>query len=148
MAIILIGTMIMATAKGFAQGLAGRIFAAGGPRMGTVASWAGATMVAPTSIRTSARTVMNTALAIGAITGSPFIGGYIGGNFGWQVVFFTMSALSVFCIFLIGFFLRIPSAGIAASESAIAPTIASRFNVYKCWDIYLMGIIFTFMIIY
>jgi predicted MFS family arabinose efflux permease len=146
MAIIFIGTMIMATAKGFAQGLSGRIFAAGGLRTGTVSSWAGATMVAPASVRTSAWTVMNTALAVGAIIGPPLVGGYIGGNFGWQAVFFTMSALSVFCILLMGFFLHMPSAGIASSESALASTIASRFNVYKCWDIYLMGIIFTLMI--
>jgi NNP family nitrate/nitrite transporter-like MFS transporter len=146
MAVIFIGAMIMATAKGFAQGLAGRIFTAGGLRMGTVAAWAGATMVAPASFRTSAWAVMNTALAIGAITGSPLVGGYIGGNFGWQAVFFTISALSVFCILLIGFFLRMPPAGIADSESAIASTPASKFNIYKCWDIYLAGIIFNFMI--
>ena len=119
MTFIFIGAMIMATAKGFGQGLAGRIFAAGGLRMGTVASWAGATMIAPASIRTSAWTVMNTALAVGAITGPPLVGGYIGGNFGWQAVFFAMSALSVFCILLIGFFLRMPSAGIAASEPVL-----------------------------
>jgi NNP family nitrate/nitrite transporter-like MFS transporter len=89
---------------------------------------------------------MNTALAVGAITGQPLVGGYIGGNFGWQAVFFTMSALSVFCILLIGFFLRMPSTGIAAPEKADASTKASRFNVYKCWEIYLMGIIFTLMI--
>ena len=110
MAVIFIGAMIMATAKGFAQGLAGRIFTAGGLRMGTVAAWAGATMVAPASFRTSAWAIMNTALAIGAITGSPLVGGYIGGNFGWQAVFFTISAFSVFCILLIGFFLRMPPA--------------------------------------
>jgi NNP family nitrate/nitrite transporter-like MFS transporter len=146
MVFIFIGTIIMATAKGFAQGLAGRIFAAGGLRMGTVASWAGATMIAPAPVRTTAWTVMNTALAVGAITGPLLVGGYIGGNFGWQAVFFTMSALSVFCIILIGFFLRMPSAGIAAPESTVASTTASRFNVYKCWDIYLMGIIFNLMI--
>jgi len=146
MVIIFIGTMIMATAKVFAQGLSGRIFAAGGLRMATVSSWAGATTVAPASVRTSAWTIMNTALAVGAITGPPLVGGYIGGNFGWQAVFITMSALSVFCILLIGFFLRMPSAGIAVSESTVASTITSRFNVYKCWDIYLMGIIFTLMI--
>ena len=38
-AIIFIGTIIMATAMGFAQGLTGRIFAAGGMRMAMVASW-------------------------------------------------------------------------------------------------------------
>lgn len=146
MVIIFTGTMIMAAAKGFVQGLAGRIFAAGGLRMATVAAWAGATMIAPASIRTSAWTVMNTALTVGAIAGPPLVGGYIGGNFGWQAVFFTMSALSVFCSLLIGFFLRMPSTGITASESAVASTIPSRFNVYKCWDIYLMGIIFTLMI--
>jgi NNP family nitrate/nitrite transporter-like MFS transporter len=146
MAIIFIGAIIMATAEGFTQGITGRIFAAGGLRMGTVAAWAGATMVAPASIRTSAWTVMNSTLAIGAITGSPLIGGYIGGNYGWQAVFFTMSALSVFCILLIGFFLRMPLTEIAAPKSAASATIPSKFNVYKCWDIYLMGIIFNLMI--
>ena len=146
MVIIFIGALIMATAKGFARGLAGRIFAAGGLRMTTVASWAGATTVAPASVRTTAWTVMNTALAVGAIIGPLLVGGFIGGNFGWQAVFFAISALSVFCILLIGFFLRMPSAGIAALESTVVSTTASRFNVYKCWDIYLMGIIFTLMI--
>jgi predicted MFS family arabinose efflux permease len=114
--------------------------------MATVASWAGATMVAPASVITSAWTVMNTALAVGAIAGPPLVGGFIGGNFGWQAVFFTLSGLSVFCLVLIGFFLRMPSAKTAASEKTVPSKTTSDFNVYKCWNIYLMGIIFTLMI--
>lgn len=143
--IIFIGTIIMATATDFAQGLTGRIFAAGGIRTATVASWAGATMVAPPSVLTSAWTIMNTALAAGAIAGPFLVGGYVGGTFGWQAVFLTLSGLSLLCFILIGFFLRMPSAKTSSPKSA-ASAITSGFNVYKCRDIYLMGIIFTLMI--
>jgi predicted MFS family arabinose efflux permease len=144
--VIFIGSMIMATAANFPQGLAGRALAAAGIRMATVSAWAGASMVAPASIMTSAWTVMNTANAVGAILGPPLVGGYIGGRFGWQAVFFTLAGLAVFCIALVGLFLRMPSDKTAAPGSAAASTAASQFNVYKCWDIYLMGLIFTLMI--
>jgi len=114
--------------------------------MALVACWAGATMVAPASVRTSAWTVMNTSLAAGAIAGPTLVGGYIGGNLGWQAVFFTLGGISMFCFVLIGLFLRMPSADRAAPGSAAPATAASNFNVYKCWDIYLMGMIFTGMI--
>ena len=114
--------------------------------MATVSAWAGATMIAPASIMTSAWTIMNTANAAGSITGPPLVGGLIGGNLGWQAVFFTLAGLSVVCFILIGFFLRMPSAGTAAPGSAAASTVTSNFNVYKCRDIYLMGFIFTLMI--
>jgi predicted MFS family arabinose efflux permease len=145
-AIIFVGSVLMATANAFPQGLTGRIFASAGIRMATVASWAGATMVAPASIMTSAWAVMNTANAAGGIVGPPVVGGYIGSRFGWQGVFYTLAGLSVFCIVLIGLFLRMPSAKTAAPGSAAASTEVSRFNVYKCWDIYLAGLIFTLMI--
>jgi len=145
-AIIFVGSVLMATANAFHQGLTGRIFASAGIRMATVASWAGATMVAPASIMTSAWAVMNTANAAGGIVGPPVVGGYIGSRFGWQGVFYTLAGLSVFCIVLIGLFLRMPSAKTAAPGSAAASTEVSRFNVYKCWDIYLAGLIFTLMI--
>ena len=145
-AIIFFGSLLMATATAFPQGLTGRIFASAGIRMATVASWAGASMVAPASIMTSAWTIMNTANAAGAIVGPPLVGGYFGSNFGWQAVFLTLAGLSVFCFVLIGLFLRMPSAEAAAPDSAAAATVASRFNVYKCWDIYLAGLIFTLMI--
>jgi hypothetical protein len=32
------------------------------------------------------------------------------------------------------------------SSGRAASTATSGFNVYRCWDIYLMGLIFTFMI--
>ncbi len=143
--IIFIGSIIMATASSFAQGLTGRAFAAAGIRMATVSAWAGASMVAPASIMTSAWTIMNTATMAGAIMGPPFVGGYIGGRFGWQAVFLTLSGLAVFCIVVIGLFLRMPSTKRPASGIAIAST-RSTFNVYKCWNIYLMGLIFTLMI--
>lgn len=145
-AIIFFGCVLMATADAFAQGLTGRAFAAGGIRMATVASWAGATTVAPASIMTSAWTIMNTANAVGAIVGPPAVGGYVGSRFGWQGVFYTLAGLSVLCFALIGLFLRMPTAKTAAPDSAAAATQAVSFNVYKCWDIYLAGIIFTLMI--
>ena len=144
--IIFFGSLLMATADAFPQGLTGRVFAAAGIRMATVASWAGAAMVAPASIMTSAWTVMNTANAAGAIVGPPLVGGYVGSKFGWQAVFLTLAGLSVFCLVLIGLFLRMPSAKTAAPDSAAASTVVSRFNVYRCWDIYLAGLIFTLMI--
>ena len=144
--IIFFGSLLMATANAFPQGLTGRVFAAAGIRMATVASWAGASMVAPASIMTSAWTIMNTANAAGAIVGPPIVGGYFGSNFGWQAVFLTLAGFSVFCFVLIGLFLRMPSAIAAAPDSAAASTVVSRFNVYKCWDIYLAGLIFTLMI--
>jgi predicted MFS family arabinose efflux permease len=144
--IIFFGSMLMATADAFPQGLIGRAFAAAGIRMATVASWAGAAMVAPASIMTSAWTVMNTANAAGGIIGPPLVGGYVGSNFGWQAVFLTLAGLSVFCLVLIGLFLRMPSVKTAAPNSAAASTVVSHFNVYKCWDIYLAGLIFTLMI--
>jgi predicted MFS family arabinose efflux permease len=144
--IILFGSLLMATANAFPQGLTGRVFASAGIRMATVASWAGATMVAPASIMTSAWTIMNTANAAGAIVGPSIVGGYVGSNFGWQGVFFTLAGFSVLCLVLIGLFLRMPSAGTAAPDSTAGSTVASGFNVYGCWDIYLVGLIFTFMI--
>jgi nitrate/nitrite transporter NarK len=39
-----------------------------------------------------------------------------------------------------------PPAKIAASERTVASATTSNFNVYKCWNIYLIGIIFTLMI--
>jgi ACS family tartrate transporter-like MFS transporter len=39
-----------------------------------------------------------------------------------------------------------PSAKTAAPDSAAAAAVESGFNVYRCWDIYLMGLIFTLMI--
>lgn len=144
--IILLGSLLMATADAFPQGLTGRVFAAAGIRMATVASWAGATTVAPASIMTSAWTIMNTANAAGGIVGPPVVGGYIGSKYGWQGVFYTLAGLSVLCILLVGLFLRMPSARAAAPDSAAAATQVVRFNVYKCWDIYLAGLIFTLMI--
>ncbi len=144
--IIFFGSVLMATADAFPQGLTGRIFASAGIRMATVASWAGATMVAPASLLTSAWAIMNTANAAGAIVGPPIVGGYVGSHFGWEGVFFTLAGLSVFCFLLISLFLRMPSASSAAPDSVAASTATSGFNVYKCWDIYLMGIIFTLMI--
>jgi predicted MFS family arabinose efflux permease len=144
--IIFFGSLLMATAEAFPQGLTGRVFAAAGIRMATVASWAGAAMVAPASVMTSAWTIMNTANAAGAIVGPSVVGGYVGSNFGWQAVFLTLAGFSVFCFVLIGLFLHMPSARAAAPDSVAASTAASGFNVYRCWDIYLMGLIFTFMI--
>jgi predicted MFS family arabinose efflux permease len=144
--IIFFGSLLMATANAFPQGLTGRVFAAAGIRMATVASWAGASMVAPASVMTSAWTIMNTANAAGAIVGPPIVGGYLGANFGWQAVFLTLAGFSVFCFVLIGLFLRMPSARAATPENSAASTVVSRFNVYKCWDIYLTGLIFTLMI--
>jgi MFS transporter, NNP family, nitrate/nitrite transporter len=145
-AIIFIGSIMMATADAFPQGLIGRAFASGGIRMATVASWAGASMIAPPSIMTSAWTIMNTANAAGAIVGPPLVGGYIGSGYGWRAVFFTLAGLSVFCVFLIGFFLRMPKAKATESDGSTGPMVASAFNVYRCWSIYLMGLIFTLMI--
>jgi len=145
-AIIFFGSLIMATADTFAQGLAGRVFASGGIRMATVASWAGASTIAPSSLMTSAWTVMNTANAGGGIIGPSVVGGYMGSRFGWRGVFYTVAGLSVFCIVIIGLFLHMPSAEKAAPDSAAAVTQACSFNVYKCWNIYLAGIIFTMMI--
>ena len=144
--IIFFGMMLMATADAFPQGLTGRIFASTGIRAATVASWAGAATIAPASVMTSAWTIMNTANAGGAIIGPSVVGGYVGSHFGWQGVFFTLAGFSAFCFFLIWLFLRMPSARTAAPDSAAASTAISRFNVYRCWDIYLMGLIFTFMI--
>jgi predicted MFS family arabinose efflux permease len=144
--IIFFGSLLMATANAFPQGLTGRIFAAAGIRMATVASWAGASMVVPASVMTSAWTIMNTANAAGSIVGPPVVGGYLGSNFGWQAVFLTLAGFSVFCFVLIGLFLRMPSARAAAPDHSAASTVVSRFNVYKCWDIYLTGLIFTLMI--
>lgn len=145
-AIIFLGSVVMATADAFPQGLTGRIFASAGIRMATVASWAGATTVAPSSIMTSAWAIMNTANAAGGIIGPPVVGGYIGSKFGWQGVFYTLAALSILCMILIGLFLRMPSAKTAAPGSAAAATEVTRFNVYRCWDVYLLGLIFTLMI--
>jgi len=145
-AIIFLGSLLMATADGFPQGLTGRVFASAGIRMATVASWAGASTVAPASIMTSAWTIMNTSNAAGGIVGPPLVGGYVGSRFGWQGVFYTLAGLSLFCIILIGLFLRMPSAKTAAPGSAAASTVVSPFNVYRCWDIYLAGLIFTLMI--
>lgn len=144
--LICVGAVIMATAAAFPQGLTGRIFASAGIRMATVASWAGATTVAPASLMTSAWAVMNTANAAGGIVGPPLVGGFIGARFGWQGVFYTIGVLSVLCFVLIGLFLRMPSAKMAAPDSAAAVTEVARFNVYRCWDIYLLGLIFTMMI--
>lgn len=144
--IILFGCLLMATADAFAQGLIGRIFAAGGIRMATVASWAGATMVAPASILTSAWTIMNTANAAGAIIGPPVVGGYIGSQYGWQGVFYTLAILSVLCIILVSLFLRMPPEKRETPESVAAGDAGPRFNVYRCWEIYLAGLIFTLMI--
>jgi predicted MFS family arabinose efflux permease len=144
--IIFAGSILMATADAFPQGLTGRVFAAAGIRMATVASWAGASMVAPASVMTSAWTIMNTSTAAGAIVGPPLVGGYVGSNFGWQAVFFTLAGFSVFCFVLIGLFLRMPSARSAAPDRATASPAVSGFNVYKCRDIYLLGLIFTLMI--
>lgn len=145
-AVIFIGSLIMATAGTFPQGLLGRGFATAGIKMATVAAWAGATTVAPAAVMTSAWTIMNTANAVGAIVGPPFVGGYVGGTFGWSAVFLTLSVLSVLSFLAIWFFLRMPSAQTAAPDSAAAATVDSHFNVYKSWDIYLMGLIFTLMI--
>jgi predicted MFS family arabinose efflux permease len=145
-AFIFIGSIIMATADAFPQGLVGRAFASGGIRMATVASWAGASMIAPPSIRTSAWTIMNTANAAGAIVGPPLVGGKVGSSYGWRAVFFTLAGLSAFCIFLIGLFLHMPAAKTADSDSSTGSMVASTFNVYRCWSIYLMGLIFTLMI--
>ena len=145
-AIIFFGMLLMATANAFPQGLTGRILAAGGIRMATVASWAGATTVAPASIMTSAWTIMNTANAAGGIIGPSLIGGYIGSNFGWQAVFFTLAGFALFCFALIGLFLRMPSAKTTPGDSAAASEAVSGFSVYRCWNLYLMGIIFTLMI--
>ncbi len=145
-AIIFLGSVLMATADAFPQGLTGRAFAAAGIRMATVASWAGASTVVPASIMTTAWTVMNTANASGAIIGPPLVGGYIGTKYGWQGVFWTLAGLSIFCIFLVWVFLRMPSAKTAPPDSAAGATGAARFNVYRCWDIYLAGLIFTLMI--
>ncbi|MBN1567001.1 MAG: MFS transporter [Acidobacteria bacterium] len=145
-AIIFLGSVLMASANAFPQGLVGRIFAAGGIRMATVASWAGASTIAPPSILTSAWTIMNTANAAGGIVGPPVVGGYVGSRFGWQGVFYTLAGLSIFCIVLIGFFLRMPSAKAVAADNAVQSATGPGFNVYKCWDIYLAGMIFTLMI--
>jgi len=144
-ALIFVGSVTMATAVAFPQGLVGRAVAAAGIRAATVASWAGASMIAPAAVMTSAWTIMNTANTAGAIAGPPLVGGYLGGTFGWQAVFFTLSGLAVFCILSIWLFLRMPSTKSAAADGTIASP-ASNFNVYKCWDIYLMGFIFTLMI--
>jgi predicted MFS family arabinose efflux permease len=145
-AIIFFGSLLMATADAFPQGLTGRILAAGGIRMATVASWAGASMIAPASVMTSAWTIMNTANAAGGIIGPSVVGGYVGSHFGWQGVFYTLAGFSLFCLFLIWLILRMPSAKSNAPDSAAAPSTVSGFNVYKSRDIYLMGIIFTLMI--
>jgi predicted MFS family arabinose efflux permease len=144
--VIFIGSMVMATADAFPQGLVGRAFAAAGIRMATVASWAGAAMIVPASIMTTAWTIMNTANAVGAIIGPPLVGGYMGSKFGWPAVFFTLAGLSVFCFILVGLFLRMPSAKKEDSDSPASLEGVPRFNVYKCWDIYLAGLIFTLMI--
>jgi predicted MFS family arabinose efflux permease len=144
--IIFFGSLLMATADAFLQGLTGRAFASAGIRMATVASWAGASTVAPASVMTSAWTIMNTANAAGAVVGPPLVGGYVGSHFGWQAVFLTLAGLSVLCFVLVGLFLRMPSAKTAAPDSAAAAAVESGFNVYRCWDIYLMGLIFTLMI--
>ncbi|HEX9015364.1 MAG TPA: MFS transporter [Chloroflexota bacterium] len=147
-AVIVVGSLIMATAATFPQGLTGRVFAAAGIRMATVAAWAGATMVAPASVMTTSWTIMNTANAVGAIIGPPFVGGYVGGTYGWPAVFLTLAALSVVTIVVIGLFLRMPSGKTAAKDSNVAAAAAAdtNYNVYKNWDIYLMGAIFTLMI--
>ncbi len=145
-AIIFLGSVVMATADAFPQGLTGRIFASAGIRMATVASWAGATTVAPSSIMTSAWAIMNAANAAGGIVGPSLVGGTIGTRFGWQGVFYTLSLLSILCMVLIGFFLRMPSAGTAAPGSAAASTEVSKFNVYRCRDVYLLGLVFTLLI--
>ncbi len=88
-AIIFLGSVVMATADAFPQGLTGRIFASAGIRMATVASWAGATTVAPSSIMTSAWAIMNAANAAGGIVGPSLVGGTIGTRFGRQGVFYT-----------------------------------------------------------
>lgn len=144
--IIFVGSMLMATADAFPQGLTGRILASSGIRMATVASWAGATTVAPASIMTSAWSIMNTSNAAGGIVGPPVVGGYVGSRFGWQAVFYTLAGLSLFCIVLVGLFLRMPSSKTAAPDSAAASTAVSTFNVYRSWNIYLAGLIFTLMI--
>lgn len=144
--IIFFGSLLMATAGAFPQGLTGRVLAAAGIRMATVASWAGAATVAPPSVMTSAWTIMNTANAIGGIVGPSVVGGYIGSKFGWQAVFFALAGFSVLCLFLIGLFLRMPSAKTAARAGIAEPAAASGFSVYRCRDIYLIGLIFTFMI--
>jgi predicted MFS family arabinose efflux permease len=143
--IIFIGSVLMATAAAFPQGLLGRAFAAAGIRAATVAAWAGASMVAPAAVMTSAWTIMNTANAVGAMVGPPFVGGYVGANYGWQAVFYTLSGMSVFCFLVIGLFLRMPASK-ASSAKNVVDVAAPKFNVYKCWDIYLMGLIFTLMI--
>ena len=145
-ALIFLGMSLMATASAFNQGLTGRIIAAGGIRMATVASWAGATMVAPASVLTSAWTVMNTANAAGGIIGPSLVGGYVGSNFGWQAVFYSLAGFSLCCMILIGLFLRMPSTRLAVQTSTVASPSPSGFNVYRSGSIYLMGLIFTFMI--
>jgi predicted MFS family arabinose efflux permease len=144
--IILLGSLLMATAGAFPQGLTGRVLAAGGIRMATVASWAGASMIAPASVMTSAWTIMNTANAAGAIVGPSVVGGYVGSHFGWQYVFYTLAGFSLFCLILILLFLRMPSAKPTAPNSAVPSSALSKFNVYKSGNIYLMGLIFTLMI--
>jgi predicted MFS family arabinose efflux permease len=144
--IIFLGSVLMATADAFPQGLTGRAFASAGIRMATVASWAGASTVAPASVMTSAWTIMNTANAAGAIVGPSIVGGYVGSSFGWQAVFFTVAGFSAFCFVLIGLFLRMPPSRAAAPDGTAAPKVAPGFSVYRCWDIYLIGLIFTFMI--
>jgi predicted MFS family arabinose efflux permease len=144
--IIFFGMLLMATANAFPQGLTGRILASGGIRMATVASWAGATTVAPASIMTSAWTIMNTANAAGGIIGPSLIGGYLGSNFGWQAVFFTLAGFALFCFALIGMFLRLSSVKTMPRDSAATSEAVSGFSVYRCWNLYLLGIIFTLMI--
>lgn len=135
---VLVGLVIIANATNFSTGIVGRVFATAGYRAGSVALYAGIALVAPPRMRSSMMGIMLAMASVSAMIGTPLMGGVIAEAWGWEGVFWAMSALTAFGVVVFTIFFRLkhvrevktaPRKDPAAA--AIAESEVSEVSPYK-----------------
>lgn len=139
---ILAGALISFFAPTFLVALAGRVLTISGTRGCLLVAHAGGSTVAPRSALNTAWALLSAMLAIGGSFGAFFLGGYIGGNYGWRTVMLVIALSTVVLAAIYAVFLRIkPSVETEAQgPEAVDLTVS---NPYKMWQIYALGLSFA-----
>jgi MFS family permease len=138
---IVAGALISLVSPAFLLLVVGRSVVMVGVRASTLVGMAGATSVAPPPIMSTLWAFINSALAIGGILGSVWLGGSIGAAYGWRAVFAVQAVITLGIAVILFFFLRMPQqAGHASGEPAGATTRPIPFDPYRSAPIWLLGI--------
>jgi MFS family permease len=135
---VVVGAVVSLLAPSFLVLILGRAALNAGFRSTTLTGQAGGASVAPPRIMGTLWAFLNTALVVGGVIGSVWLGGFVGANYGWRAVFVVEATVTVVVAIVFVLFLPRAQAGRATDEIEVNPPVS--FDAYRSVPVWLLGL--------